>query len=74
MGHTSELENALFGLGIKAHVSSGESIHVIQIPESFHFQFIFAPLMRDVLYIPKLIPSKFLYSKREVLAVITMTE
>ena len=32
VGHISGLENALFGFGIKAYISSTDCIHVIQIP------------------------------------------
>ena len=62
VGHISGLENALFGFGIKAYISSTDCINVIQIPLN-PFISSFALLIWDVLYIPKLVSSKLLYSK-----------
>lgn len=50
--HISGLENAVFGLGIKAHISFEGSIYVIQIPlKRFLLQLFFAPLIREMYYI-----------------------
>ena len=67
VGHISGLENALFGFGIKAYISSTDCIHVIQIPLN-PFISSFALLIWDVLHIPKLVSSKLLYSKRSWLS------
>lgn len=69
IGHVSGLWNAIFGLGIKAYISSGDSIH-----ESLLLQFLNCPTyMTDAFYILQscYLPNSF---RVKVLAFITMTE